>query len=157
MKRHGGRRVIGDPFRSGLVAIAAIFAAIGAVASNTDQGLMGWELGARAFPVEAVMAAAFALVPSAGSWSRRRRVLAAVAAGLSTWPSLWLLITTGSRAACGCGDPSSPDFGLPPTIAGIAAYDWLVAAAIAIPLLMLASSLDVPRRMGHRTADESAQ
>jgi hypothetical protein len=142
-----------DPFRSALAAIAAVFAVIGAIASNADHGMMGWELGARVFPVEALIAAAFAVVPSAGSWSRRRRVLAAVTAGVASWPSVLLLITTGSRA-CVCGDPSSPDFGVLPTIFGIAAYDWLVVAALAVPLLMLATSLAMPRRFGRGAAGE---
>ena len=146
-------RLAGDPVRSALAAIAAIFAVMGAVASNADHGIMGWELGARVFPVEALIAAAFAVVPSAGSWSRRRRVLAAVTAGVASWPSVLLLITTGSRA-CVCGDPSSPDFGVLPTIFGIAAYDWLVAAALAVPLLMLATSLAMPRRFGRGAAGE---
>jgi hypothetical protein len=146
-------RLAGDPVRSALAAIAAIFAVMGAVASNADHGMMGWELGARVFPVVAVIAAAFAVVPSAGRWSSRRRILAAVTAGVASWPSVLLLITTGSRA-CVCGDPSSPDFGVLPTIFGIAAYDWLVAAALAVPLLMLATSLAMPRRFGHRAAGE---
>lgn len=122
-----------DPLRSALAATAAISAVMGAVASNADHGMMGWELGARVFPVVAVIAAAFAVVPSAGRWSSRRRLLAAVTAGVASWPSVLLLITTGSRA-CVCGDPSSPDFGVLPTIFGIAAHDWLVTAAIAVPL-----------------------
>jgi hypothetical protein len=146
-------RLAGDPLRSTLAAIAAIFAVMGAVASNADHGMMGWELGARVFPVVAVIAAAFAVVPSAGRWSSRRRLLAAVTAGVASWPSVLLLITTGSRA-CVCGDPSSPDFGVLPTIFGIAAYDWLVAAALAVPLLMLATSLAMPRRFGRRAAGE---
>jgi len=146
-------RLAGDPLRSTLAAIAAIFAVMGAVASNADHGMMGWELGARVFPVVAVIAAAFAVVPSAGRWSSRRRLLAAVTAGVASWPSVLSLITTGSRA-CVCGDPSSPDFGVLPTIFGIAAYDWLVAAALAVPLLMLATSLAMPRRFGRRAAGE---
>ena len=146
-------RLAGDPVRSALAAIAAIFAVMGAVASNADHGMMGWELGARVFPVVAVIAAAFAVVPSAGRWSSRRRLLAAVTAGVASWPSVLLLITTGSRA-CVCGAPSSPDFGVLPTIFGIAAHDWLVAAAIAVPLLMVAASLAMPRRFGRRAADE---
>ena len=146
-------RLAGDPLRSTLAAIAAIFAVMGAVASNADHGMMGWELGARVFPVVAVIAAAFAVVPSAGRWSSRRRLLAAVTAGVASWPSVLLLITTGSRA-CVCGDPSSPDFGVLPPIFGIAAYDWLVAASLAVPLLMLATSLAMPRRFGRRAAGE---
>ena len=47
-------RVAGDPVRSALAAVAAIFAVMGAVASNADHGMMGWELGARVFPAEAL-------------------------------------------------------------------------------------------------------
>ena len=72
---------------------------------------------------------------------------------MASWPSVLLLITTGSRA-CVCGDPSSPDFGVLPTIFGIAAYDWLVVAALAVPLLMLATSLAMPRRFGRGAAGE---
>jgi hypothetical protein len=154
MEQSKAARLAGDPVRSALAAIAAIFAVMGAVASNADHGMMGWELGARVFPAEALIAAAFAVVPSAGSWSRRRRILAAVTAGVASWPSALSLITTGSRT-CACGfDPSSPDFGVLPTIFGIAAYDWLVAAALAVPLLMLATSLAMPRRFGRRAAGE---
>src|ERR1035437_1738933 len=69
-----------DPIRSGLAAIASVLAVVGAIASNADHGMLGWELGTQAFPVDAFLAAAFVIVPSAGQWSRRRRILAAVTA-----------------------------------------------------------------------------
>ncbi len=140
------RGVIGvriDPIRSGLAATAAALAVMGAIASNADHGMLGWEFGARAFTVEAVLAAAFAVVPSAGQWSRRRRILAAVAAFSMALPSFWLLVETGSRAACGCIDPAGGH--AIPTIGGITAYHWVVVSTIAIPVLLLASSLDVRR------------
>lgn len=132
-----------DPIRSGLAATAAVLAVVGAIASNADHGMLGWEFAARAFTVEAVLGAAFAVVPSAGPWSRRRRIVAAVAAFSMAVPSLWMLVETGSRAACGCVDPAGGY--LMPTIGGITAYDWVVVSAIAIPVLLLASSLDVRR------------
>jgi hypothetical protein len=137
-----------DPIRSGLAATAAVLAVLGAVASNADHGMLGWEFGARAFTVEAVLAAAFAVVPSGAPWSRRRRILAAVAAFSMTLPSFWMLVETGSRAACGCIDPAG---GYPmPTIGGITAYQWVVVSTIAIPVLLLASSLDVSRVVRRR-------
>ena len=146
-----------DPVRSTLAAIAAVFAVMGAVASNADHGMMGWELGTRVFPVEAVIAAAFAVVPSAGGWSRRRRTLAAGMAGLSSLPSFWLLVVGGIRVACACGYPASPDMGLLPTIAGVAAEDWLAAAALAIPALMLVSSLGLPHHVGPEVRNQTAK
>lgn len=146
-----------DPVRSILAAIAAIFAVVGAVASNADHGTMGWELGTFVFPVEAVIAAAFAVVPSAGGWSRRRRTLAAGMAGLWSLPSLWLLVVGEIRVACACGYPGSPDMGLLPTIAGIAAADWQAAAALAIPVLMLVSGLGLPHHVGPEVRNQTAK
>jgi hypothetical protein len=146
-----------DPIRSGLAAIASVLAVVGAIASNADHGMLGWELGTQAFPVDAFLAAAFVIVPSAGQWSRRRRILAAVAAFSMALPSFWLLVETGSRAACACVDPAGGY--LMPTIEGVTAYDWVVISAIAIPVLMLASSLEVSRLVGRadRRPDPAAE
>jgi hypothetical protein len=146
-----------DPVRSTLAAIAAVFAIMGAVASNADHGMIGWEFGTRVFPVEAVIAAAFAVVPSAGSWSRRRRTLAAGMAGLSSLASLWLLAVGAIRVGCSCAYSGSPDIDQLPTIAGIAAGDWLAAAALAIPVLMLLSGLGFPDHVRPEARNQSAK
>jgi hypothetical protein len=126
-----------DPFRSLLAGTAAVLAAIGAAAGIVDTGMGNGELVTRVLGFEAIVDAAFVVIPSHGLWSGQRRAMAALAAVFWAALALLLLILYGSRAACGCGDPST-GYALP-TLLGFPAKDWVPVAAVAGPFLMAAT------------------
>ncbi len=133
-----------------LAAIAAVLAAMGALAANSDDGMALSSVAASLFAFEAVVGGAFALLPGRGPWSHRRRASAVVVAALSAIAAPILIFVTMARAACGCGNAANGY--MLPTLLGIVAHDWVVVAAIAFPMLMAATSapaldrIRLPRR-----------
>lgn len=136
-----------DAPRTALATVAAVMAVLGAVASRADDGMAIWFVAAWVFAGEAVVGGLFALLPSRGRWSPRRRVLAGVVAACSTLLAPILTFVTMARAACGCGDAAN-GYALP-TLLGLVAHDWVVIASVAFPVLMAsttAAALDRLRR-----------
>ena len=70
-----------DRPRTLLAAVAALLSAVGCAAALSDDGMSSFELAARVFAGEAAIAALFALWPTRGPWSFRRRALAGAVAG----------------------------------------------------------------------------
>jgi hypothetical protein len=139
-----------DARRTALAALAAILAALGALAANADDGMAIWFVAAWMFAGEAVVGGLFALVPSRGRWSQRRRTGAGLVAVICTFVAPILIFVRMARAACGCGNAANGY--MLPTLLGVVAHDLVVVASIAFPVLMAATTaaaldrIRLPRR-----------
>ena len=141
-----------DRSRFLLATVAALFTVVGCVAALSDDGMSSFALAARVFAVEAAIAAVLALWPDRGHWSLRRRALAGCVAACSTALVPLLLVFTSARAACGCGNAAN-GYQMP-TLLGVIAYDWVLIAIFTFPILMAATTSNLPDRI--RTGPASA-
>ena len=131
--------------RSLIALAAAVIAAAAAVAVGRDAGMLGHELAAGVFSLEAIVCGALAGLPSRGRWSARRRGFAGVFTSGSIVAGLVLVVFTGARAACGCGDPAS-GYQLP-VVLGIASTTWMDLATFGVPILLAIAGSDLPNRV----------
>jgi hypothetical protein len=141
-----------DRPRTILAALAASLAGVAAYSAYSDQGMAAYDFAIRFFTLESIVGLAFALWPSGGAWSLRRRCAAAVVAAISTGCVPFLLVMTSARSACGCGNPAN-DYRIAPVL-GALPHDWVIVATLAFPILMAATTagfLDRPAS-SHRLA-----
>jgi hypothetical protein len=124
--------------RSILAALAALLAGVAAYSAYSDQGIASYDFAIRFFTLEAIVGLAFALWPSGGIWSLRRRCAAAVVAAISTGAAPFLLVLTSARSACGCGNPAN-DYRIAPVL-GALPHDWVIVATVLFPILMAATT-----------------
>jgi hypothetical protein len=140
-----------DPPRSLIALLATVIATAAAVAVGRDGGMSGHELAAGVFSLEAIVCGALAALPSGASrWSTRRRGFASVFTSGSIVAGLVLVVFTGARAACGCGDPTT-GYSLP-VILGIASTTWTDLATFGVPILIAIAGSDVPDRLRRQPA-----
>jgi hypothetical protein len=120
-----------------LAAGAAALAWLGALAALLDSDLV--PLGvpvAVLLAVEACMAAAFALVPPAGRWSRDRRDAARVVVVVGVVVAPVVLGLAAVATACACtGD------GVDVLLLGIPPQVWIALGAVGLPALLGAASV----------------
>jgi len=135
-----------DTPRTVIALAASVIAGAAAIAVGRDTGMAGFDLAAGVFLVEAVVAAALAVWPSAGGWSSRRRGFASLFTSASIVAGLVLVVFTGARAA---GDLASGY--VLPTVLGIASTTWADIATFGVPLLLAIARSDVPDRLRPRT------
>lgn len=131
-----------DVRRAALAAVAGLIAIPAAAAAWADAGMAGHGLVADVFLIEAIVAAAFVVVPSRARWSSRRRLYARIFANASIVTGIAIVLFTGARAACGCGDPSTGY--LLPTVLWITSTTWVDIGVFGVPLLIAIAASDVP-------------
>jgi hypothetical protein len=137
-----------DAPRSLIALVAAVVAAAAAVAVGRDDGMLGHELAAGVFSLEAIVCGALAALPSGRRWSARRRGFAGVFTSGSIVAGLVLVVFTGARAACACGDPGG-GYELP-LVLGIVSTTWMDLATFGVPILLAIAGSDLTDRVGRR-------
>jgi hypothetical protein len=91
-----------------------------------------------------LLAASFAVGRAGPGWVRGRRVFAGSVAACSAMVAPVLLVLTSARAACGCGNAAN-GYQLP-TMLGLPASNWVLIVIVAFPILMAATTSDLPER-----------
>lgn len=133
--------------RTVIALAASVIAGAAAFAVAIDTGMAGYDLAAGVFLVEGVVAAALAVWPSPGGWSRRRRSFASLFTSASIVAGLVLVVFSGAR---GAGDPATGY--VLPTVLGIVSTTWTDIATFGVPLLLAIARSDVPDRLGPRAS-----
>ncbi len=129
-----------------LVTLAAVLLTlVAAVVAATDTGQVHFQATATILAGQAVLGLLYALWPSGGAWSYRRRVaggLIALFSGLLVTPIV--LFAAGLHSACACATSSSPAAAFP----GADARMWQTLAAIGYPILLAVTTATLPRWLG---------
>jgi hypothetical protein len=133
MERH---RVV----RAGAGLLAAGASAAGYAAASSDDLMVGGSVAAVVFAVAGIAALGVAVANLVPGWSEHGRPLAATAGVLLALTALVLVPFTAVRSLCACTEPPVDQLPVASTVAGVAPHDLLFGAAIAVPLLLLASA-----------------
>jgi hypothetical protein len=123
-----------------LSAAAAAAAAAGYVAALSFNAMHSREMALRLFAAEATVAVAFALWPSGGHWSLRRRIAAGAVAAPATVLVPFVATGTSGGWMCSCAAP--------PVLFGVDAQGWVVIASVAFPVLIALTAVRLPQRGG---------